>query len=92
MSHLERETLREESERMAGKRFLAGGLLALLCGLCTLAFGASAIGGGGAVASSLLTVLIIGGVPTAAGVTLFCIGLGIYREGRRRPYPKGVFD
>jgi hypothetical protein len=92
MSYLERETLREESERMARKRFLgmmlmaAGGLLALLCGLCTLVMSASAIGGGAEASAMLMIVLPI-------GVTLFWIGLRMYREGRkRRGHPERTFD
>lgn len=78
-----------EADRMAGKRFLGlllmagGGMVALLCGLCTLAFGALAVSQGGrGFISGLALLLVVGGVPTAAGVLVFVIGRSIYREGR----------
>ena len=78
-----------EADRMAGKRFLGmllmagGGLVALLCGLCTLGFGAISVSQGGrGLISGLLVLLVVGGVPTAAGVLVFVLGRSIYREGR----------
>jgi hypothetical protein len=87
-----------ERARLAGKRFLGGllmaggGLIALLCGLCSLGMlgvmvaspgsGANAVG---AFLGGLLMVGVIGGVPTAVGVTLFIIGLRMHREGRAPP-------
>ena len=102
MSQSERDN---EARRNAGKRFLglllmtAGGLLALLCGLCTFVLSANIIGGAlhssatTAQLSVLLFPLIIGGIPTALGVVLFMIGLSMFREGRKRlNHPERVFD
>jgi hypothetical protein len=87
-----------ENARRAGKRFLGGllmaggGLIALLCGLCSLVFlgvMVSSPGGGagalGAFLTALFVVGLIGGIPTAVGVILFVIGLRIFREGRAPP-------
>jgi len=87
--------------RLAQKRFVGamvmgiGILIATLCGLCTLSgIFFSIVAGLGAhaspgslevVAGGVAVVLIVGGVPTAAGVVLFVIGRRIYREGRGAP-------
>jgi hypothetical protein len=104
MSRLDHETPRELSDRRARKRFVgmllmsAGGLLALLCGLCTLVLSIGFIASPGTVQSAanltfLLIPLIVGGVPTAIGVMLFWIGLGMYREGREpRTHSERTFD
>ncbi len=104
MSQPEREAHVSEARRMAGRRFVgmllmaAGGLLALLCGLCTAVFSVGFIvsatdGRYPTQLSPLLLPLIIGGVPTAAGVTLFWVGLNIFRDGRRRRgHPEREFD
>ena len=95
--------LQDERARMARKRLLGmilmtvGGLMALLCGLCTLAFGfvILTVPDGGAVGtlSSLLIPLIVGGLPTAVGGILFWIGRGMYREGAARlGHPERAFD
>lgn len=60
-----------------------GGLIALTCGLCTL--GVAAYGVSGQAGSPpgpmsvVMMALIFGGVPTAAGVGLFILGLRLTR-------------
>jgi hypothetical protein len=87
------ESDRAHAQRMAGKRLLGGllmaggGMIALLCGLCTLVISASMVTGPisnhqPVYLTTLLVPLIIGGVPTAVGVVIFLIGLSIFREGR----------
>lgn len=63
-----------------------GGLIALLCGLCTLTYfvmGASdlAKGGEAGVYAPIMMIasLLMGGVPTAVGVGLFVLGRGLRR-------------
>ena len=69
-----------------------GGLIAGLCGLCTLAFAASMLpdlsNGGNQVDQALGLLLVIGlfGVlPTAAGSWLFLAGLARYRRSEALP-------
>ena len=63
-----------------------GGLIALLCGLCTLTYfvmGANSLGKGGEEGSyapiMMIASLLMGGVPTAVGVGLFFAGRGLRR-------------
>ena len=89
---------------MAGKRFLgallmaAGGMVALLCGLCTLAFGVSTIANAvqtnnGAGLGFLIIPLLLGGLPAAGGGMVFFVGLKMFREGlRRQGVSASVFD
>jgi len=86
---------KRDSERFTGSLLMAcGGLIAGLCGLCTLALGGGSIVAmfyhglsadnvGGAF-SMVLMAAIIGGIPTLIGVWLFWIGRRIYR-GDARP-------
>jgi hypothetical protein len=63
-----------------------GGLIATLCGLCTLAFvfigvasSAQSSGGG---AGLVGLALIVGGIPIALGVGLIFLGRWLLRSGR----------
>ena len=73
----------ERLARMAHKRLTGallmagGGLIALLCGLCTLAVTLTGISRPGDLAP---LALIFGGAPTGVGVVLFFIGRRMYRE------------
>jgi len=75
------------AKRMAGKRFLGGllmavgGLIALLCGMCTLVFLNNSWASEALIA--LLASLVLGGIPSAVGVALFLLGRSIYRDGLR---------
>ena len=103
MSQFERETARETGERQARKRFLGmllmamGGLIALLCGLCTLwvsvAFITAPSASSPADYSILLFPLFLGGLPAAAGAAVFWRGRRMYQEGRSPGKQSGrVFD
>jgi hypothetical protein len=73
------------TERFIGAALMAiGGLVATLCGACTAIFTvgslASALRESGSSAASLfMMALVIGGVPTLAGVFVFRTGLQRYR-------------
>jgi len=63
-----------------------GGLIALLSGLCSLAFLAAMlrsfsqnVGSGQGAMSALPVVLLFGGVPFAAGIGLIIVGRFVYR-------------
>ncbi len=94
------ESVEAYNRRMAGKRFLGcllmatGGMVALLCGLCTIWVGATMFSPGqGDLGAALLIPLVIGGVPAAGGVALFVVGLQMFREGQKRRNPSAViFD
>ncbi|WP_068876324.1 MULTISPECIES: hypothetical protein [unclassified Phenylobacterium] len=73
---------------VAGALVAIGGLMVLLCGSCTLVFG-----GGGLVALIrgedaglstfiLITALMVGGLPTAAGVVLLVNGWKSWQANR----------
>jgi len=84
-------------EQRAQKRFVGGclvavgGLIATVCGLCTAVFVIGPIwyavtSPGGVYAWPLsLMGLVIGGIPTALGVALIVVGLGMFRGARRPP-------
>jgi len=67
------------SDNKAVRRFFGyvlmavGGLIALLCGGCTLVFLASGIGQL-ALTAIVTAALVVGGIPTAVGVVLFALG------------------
>ena len=67
--------------RFIGAALMAiGGLIAGLCGLCTVGFliaGVSSPGGDGLIPLAL----VIGGIPTAIGVLLFVAGRGMRELG-----------
>jgi len=74
-----------------GALMAVGGLIAALCGLCTLGvigFGVFDTFGGGSSADDLVggivMVSIIGGIPTGLGVLLFMWGRRLYAP-RRAP-------
>ena len=75
----------------------AGGLVALLCGSCTLIVGGAAVWStfnssalahptiaASSASTGIVVALIFGGLPTAGGVALFLFGLRIYRGDRRK--------
>lgn len=69
-----------------------GGLIATLCGLCTMTFlvGVGSVFVTGrieAILSILATVGILGGLPIGLGVALFMGGLAKYRQPQR-PWTK----
>jgi len=80
------------AKRFTGSLLMAGGgLVAVLCGLCTLGVGATGFVGmsetgptSANVGGALLMVLMaagIGGIPTLIGAWIFWIGRKMYREG-----------
>jgi len=81
---------RAEQRRAAGKRLLGGllmaggGMIALLCGACTLAFSFMFLGQSTSASEfgGIVLPLIIGGIPTGVGVVVFLIGLSVYKDGR----------
>ena len=89
-----------QEARNAGKRILGlvlmagGGMVALLCGLCTLGFGYLMVAqSNGPEMDGLIIPLIIGGVPTGIGILVFWIGLSVYRDGSaRRGQPWREFE
>ena len=79
---------------VAGALVAVGGLMVLLCGSCTLVFG-----GGGVIALVrgedaglsvfiLGVALIVGGLPTAAGVMLVMNGWKSWQANRSPPPPE----
>ena len=90
-------TVMADESQWAQKRFVggclvaAGGLIATVCGLCTAVFVIGPIwyamtSSGGAYAWPLSVMgLVIGGIPTALGVALIVVGLGMFRRTRRPP-------
>lgn len=75
---------RDPVARLFGALLMTVGVLMMaLCGLCSLAFIVSVVGGGGSdVGGMLLLVLLVGGVPIA-------VGFGIFWLGRWLRRPKG---
>lgn len=76
-----------EAKRLRDIRLLGiiimtmSGLVAFLCGMCTLSF-LSGTGGAGNVGDFYgLIALVIGGFPTAVGIAGFIAGLALYRSG-----------
>ncbi|HEY0649443.1 hypothetical protein [Phenylobacterium sp.] len=74
---------------LGGALMAVGGLIAALCGLCTLGligFGVADTFGGGSSGGDLLgaaaIATIIGGVPTVLGVLLFAWGRRLYAPRR----------
>ncbi|MGH7023979.1 MAG: hypothetical protein ACREEB_10365 [Caulobacteraceae bacterium] len=60
---------------------VAGALVAVLCGLCSLAVvGSGGVREGSGALSWDLVVAIVGGIPTLAGIVTFAIGLIIFRQ------------
>ena len=57
-----------------------GGLIAGLCGLCTLVFATSDMGGRSGIGPMAPIALVIGGIPTAIGVGLIFLGRAMYRS------------
>ena len=99
MTQIPPESAEAYKRRMAGKRFLGcmlmavGGMVALLCGLCTFWVAAMFSQGTGDTGGALILPLVIGGVPAAGGVALFVVGLQMFREGQKRRNPSAVnFD
>jgi hypothetical protein len=93
MSQAERDAHRREAARRAGMRFLgmvlmaAGGLIAFLCGLCTVVsmVVVTYLSSSSDVmrqAAPWLGPLVLGGVPTAVGVAMFWAGSRLYRQTR----------
>jgi len=81
-----------EARRRAGKRLLGGllmaggGMIALLCGLCTVVVMLPVLQAPGpGLEYSLILAVILGGFPTLVGVVLFWIGLRLWREGGAPP-------
>ena len=66
-----------------------GGLIAALCGLCTVTFVANGLGGPrGEIftgADVAVMALFIGGIPTLVGVLMFLGGRALRRAARRKP-------
>ena len=87
---------------LGGCMMAAGGLIATLCGLCTVlseaAMMVSAFAGGrwenlAALSTSFTVPLLVGGLPTAAGVALFIAGRRMVRGKRAgTPGPKVLDD
>lgn len=78
-----------EKRLVGGLMIVAGGVVALLCGMCTLGLA------GGTVVQAfqesspgpledLVLFALVGGLPTAGGVAFFLTGRRIYREGRKK--------
>jgi hypothetical protein len=92
MSDEKAERRRRAEKRFQGSLLMAGGgILALLCGLCTIVVGSEArnlgnVRGGGLMAV-LPPMLFFGGIPMAVGVAIFLRGLSIYHE---RGKPKSL--
>ena len=79
------EAARASKRLLGGLLMAVGGMIALLCGLCTLGFGYLMVAQPGDGGLTLLIIpLIVGGTPTGLGVVVFLIGRSIYREGRAR--------
>jgi|GEM_PF-5017491 len=74
------------ARRMAGKRLLggllmgAGGIVAFLCGLCTLFFSIRLDKS----PALLILPLILGGAPAVLGIVMFVAGLSLFRNGLKR--------
>jgi membrane protein implicated in regulation of membrane protease activity len=89
-------------QRFAGGCLLAVGLLiATLCGACTLllaggilvsVFGSSSGAQVSMLLPSLMIPLIIGGIPTAIGVTLTVIGWRMLRRPKPPSPPENIFS
>ncbi len=77
------EAKRQRESRLLGMIIMTmSGLVAGLCGLCTLAFTSQSTGSGQGLGDFIaLIALVIGGVPTAVGVAGFVAGLTLYRSG-----------
>ncbi len=79
------------SGRFLGGLLMAiGGLMAGLCGLCSvavLAMMGSSPGDSGAVAMGLLMVAVVGGGPLAVGAVIFIVGRNLHRSSKPRPDP-----
>ncbi len=63
---------------VGGAMMAIGGLVAVLCGLCTATFMVAAMVPGGD-KGFFVMALVIGGIPTAIGVGLFVAGRAILR-------------
>ena len=66
-----------------------GGLMTVLCGACTAVFltiGLSAPRGGAGDYGITVMSLVIGGIPTLVGVSIFIAGILILRASRRPPH------
>jgi hypothetical protein len=68
-----------------------GGLIVVLCGLCSLGFLVITIGGAGGspgqasqLPGFIVMVAVIGGVPIAIGVLVFIVGRSLWRRPRPR--------
>ncbi len=70
---------------------IAGILIALLCGLCTLVVLGLGLSGPGSGRGIVGVALILGGVPTVVGGLLVWAGIAVLRSGRERP-PKVKLD
>jgi hypothetical protein len=76
---------------VAGALIAVGGAMVLLCGSCTLIFGGGGLfgllGGEDAGLSGfiLVTALVVGGIPTVAGVILLLNGLKSWKANRPPP-------
>ena len=77
--------------RLFGALLMAvGGLIVVLCGLCSLGFLVITIGAGGASAQAsqlpgfIMMVAVIGGVPIGVGVVVFIVGRSLWRRPRPR--------
>jgi len=87
MTGLSESQARAQSRFIGGLLVAIGGLIATLCGLCTAAFVIGpvwyALSSHGEFAWPLSVMgLVIGGLPTAGGVTLIVVGLGMIRRNR----------
>lgn len=79
-----------QAERFFGSALMAiGALIGGLCGACTLFFAVGTVwsafanpGGMGSL-NFLVVPIMVGGLPTFAGVSLFLAGLRRYRGGRK---------
>ena len=80
----------------AGKFFggllvVAGVLICLLSGLCSVVFGAVVMGEGGGsarngdIAGLLVVIAIFGGIPFMGGLVSTVVGVGLYRASRAKP-------
>jgi len=75
---------------LGGCLMALGALMATLCGLCTAGFMFAAFKSSGGQPLGILT-MVIGGVPTVAGVVLLIVGWGMIRDARAPlPAPKDL--
>jgi len=69
---------------------VAGVLICLLSGLCSIVFGDVVLAEGGHakgsdIAGLLVVIAIFGGIPFAGGLVSTIVGVGLYRASRARP-------